>query len=251
MKLALTLFFALAQLLCFAQNAALRIEPANVNKEVVVDELDENYQDITRVTVTNTSGRTIELMREEVAGKKPGNWAYGTFSQRTDAAPFVVPRSGEAATPVLLQPGETATFAVVLDSEGQAGTGTIGVIFTDARTPGVTLGTASFTTRIVRRAQTSASPPRNLTRRPTPTSVSLYPIPARERFFIEVPGGVKLGRVDVMSTLGKRVRSYQRPAGEQGYDIENLPDGMYMISIFDDRGKKLKTLRLLHRRFGA
>ena len=252
MKLAATFFFMLIHLLCFAQNGMLRIEPANVNKEVVVDDLDDSYQDITQVTVTNTSARTIELASEQIVGKKPTGWAYGTFSRRNEQDPYVVTPARNTTDPVTLRPGEAASFALVLDSDGRTGAGTVGIIFTDLRTPGVTMGTANFTTRIVRRGQGSATlTPRNTARRPTPTSVTIYPNPARENFNVEVPGGVRLGRVVVTNTLGKQVRDFARPAGKEGYDIENLPDGLYLVSIYDDRGKKLKTLRLLPRRFGA
>jgi len=57
--------------------------------------------------------------------------------------------------------------------------------------------------------------------------------------------------VEISNALGNRLRKYDRPDGKQGYDVENLPDGLYLISIYDDKGKKLKTLRLLHRQFGA
>lgn len=254
MRPAFTLLLVLAHLYCFAQQAALRIEPANVTKEVVVDDLEEGYQDITHITVTNTSERTLTVAPEQVTGKKPSDWTYGTYSRRNQSAPFVLPQNKEEAKqPVTLNPGESASFAVVLDSEGVTGQGTVGLIFTDRSLPGVTLGTANFTTRIVRRATAtnSAGSQINRPRRPIPTTVNLYPNPARERFFIEAPAGVRLGRIDVANALGKRLKSFDKPNGEEGYDIEKLPDGLYLISIYDDRGKKLKTLRLLHRRFGA
>lgn len=254
MKLNITLFLALISCFCFAQSAMLRIEPANVNKEVVVDDLDKSYQDITNVVVTNISDRTIDLSQEQIEGKRPNSWSYGTFSRRTETAPYVIPQTSAQSTgPIRIAPGESAFFSVVLSSAGQTGTGTVGVIFTDDSAPGVSLGTANFTTRIISRVETDASTSRpiNSTRRPNPTTVSLFPNPARERFFVEVPNGTKVGRVDVANTLGKRLLRFDQPTGKEGYDIEKLPDGLYLISIYDNRGKKLKTLRLLHRRFGA
>ena len=254
MKLALTLFFVLIQLFCFAQANDLRIEPANVTKEVVVDDLEKGYQDITNITVTNVSGHAIDLVRKQVVGKKPKLWDYGIYSRRNaGSSPFVVPENdNEADRPVRLGPGESAAYAVVLNSAGKVGQGSVGIIFADKNLPGVNLGTANFTTRIVRRNTTEnagGGVPR--IRRPVPTTVSLYPNPARERFFVEVPTGVRLGRVNVANTLGKQLKSFPKSNGKAGYDIEKLPDGLYLISIYDDRGKKLKTLRLLHRRFGA
>ena len=68
---------------------------------------------------------------------------------------------------------------------------------------------------------------------------------------MEAPPGTKLGRIEVSNTLGNRLKRFDRPAGKDGYDVEGLPDGLYLISIYDDKGKKLKTLRLLHRQYGA
>ncbi len=245
MKPGFTLLTLLLSLCCFAQSGALRIEPANVNKEVVVDDMRDGYQDITNITVTNTSTRTISLAREQTVVSKPKDWDYGTFSRRTETAPFIVPRTdADQDKPIRLAPGERATFTVVLDSDGSTGTGSVDIGFTDASAPGVTLGSATFTTRIVRREASPVTPPK-------PTSVKLYPNPAREQFFIDVPPDVRLGRVDVSNALGKRLLRFNDAAGKDGYNIEKLPDGLYLISIFDDRGRKLKTLRLLHRRFGA
>ncbi|OAV42851.1 T9SS type A sorting domain-containing protein [Lewinella sp. 4G2] len=258
MKSIFTLLLLFVGTVCFAQTASLRIEPSNVTKEVVVDNFEDGYQDITNITVTNTGDKAVDLVPEQFAGKKPGRWNYGTFSRRNDATPFIVPRTAEEATkPVRIGPGESAQFAVVLNCGGQTGLGTVGVIFKDANVPGVNLGTANFTTRVSRKAETASTTGASSStsvpklRRPAPSRVNLYPNPARERFFVEVPGGVKVGRVDISNTVGKRVLRYDRPAGTTGYDIKDLPDGMYLISIFDDRGKRLKTLRLIHRRFGA
>ncbi|MEM9528475.1 MAG: hypothetical protein AAGA31_17815, partial [Bacteroidota bacterium] len=66
----------------FSQSSALRVEPSNVVKEVVVDDLEENYQDITNITVTNTSRRSIQLVPQQVVKNKPSAWRYGTFSRK-------------------------------------------------------------------------------------------------------------------------------------------------------------------------
>lgn len=225
-------------------NDGLRVEPAAIDKEIAVDNLDENFEDVTAVVVTNISGRTVSLARRTIDGRHPGVWRYTTLSPGRRGIPYVSDANADDR-PVTLATGESATFYVVLRPEGVAGSGTTELRFSDLTVPGTTLGSATLSTRISRTAtETEAQGP--------PTAVRLYPNPAVDRFFVEVPRGVDLGRVEVTNTLGRRIKRFERPSeGSDGYDISKLPDGLYLISIFDDSGKKLKTLRLLHRSFGA
>lgn len=246
----------------FAQPSSLRVEPANVVKEVVVDDLDGDYQDITTVTVTNTSRRDVQLVHRSTVKTAPRSWNYGIFSRRNQTTPYQMDQVDlDEGRPVLLGAGQSATFVLVLQPDGISGEGTVEVAFSDFNLPGKALATAAFSTKILRRPKVNATSPPDLgsesrisaapNTRPTPTTVRLYPNPAREKFFVEAPPGTKIGRVEVANTLGNRLRKFTRPPGAEGYDIENLPDGLYLVYIYDENGKKLKTLRLLHRRFGA
>jgi len=253
-------FFALLMALCtccYAQQNVLRVEPANVAKDVVVDDLDKDYQDITTITVTNNGSRTLQLIKKQVVIGKPRSWEYGTFSRRNQSSPYVISEANrDTGRPVTLRSGESANFQVVLEPGGVTGDGRVEVQFFDLSNPGKVLGKATVTAEIIQRSANGSSAANqqgsgNFSSRPVPTSVNLFPNPARERFFVEAPPGTRIGRVEISNALGNRLRKYDRPDGKQGYDVENLPDGLYLISIYDDKGKKLKTLRLLHRQFGA
>lgn len=251
----LALFLALSSV-AFAQSSDLRVEPASVVKDVVVDDLKKTYQDITPITVTNDSRRSIQLVREQVVIGKPEGWKYGTFSRRNRTSPYVITgKESEQEGPIKLGPGESVTFYVVLQPDGGTGDGRVEIRFSDLTLPGRVLAKAIVTSEISQRtgvgANSSAGSSMPELSRPAPTSVRLFPNPARERFFVEAPAGVRLGRVEIRNTLGSMLKQFDKPAGKDGYEVENLPDGLYMISIYDDRGKKLKTLRLLHRQFGA
>lgn len=257
MKLSfLALFLALCTC-CFAQQNVLRVEPANVAKDVVVDDLDKDYQDITTITVTNNGSKTMQLIKKQVVIGKPQSWKYGTFSYRNRNSPYVIAEANrDTGRPVALRPGESASFQVVLEPAGVTGDGRVEIQFFDTSAPGDMLGKATVTAEIIQRSGnnsngTTQSGNSNFSSRPVPTSVNLFPNPARERFFVEAPPGTKVGRVEISNALGNRLRKFDRPDGKDGYDVESLPDGLYLISIYDDKGKKLKTLRLLHRQFGA
>lgn|GEM_PF-1137150 len=255
MKSLLLSLLSVFSFVCYAQTSDLRVEPANVVKEVVVENLDKTYQDITTITVTNESLRTMQLVREQVIIGKPSVWRYGIFNRRTRNAPYQLSNSSpDAGDPILLSPGESMVFHVVLQPEGLAGDGRVEVRFTDLTVPGRLIGKAVIASEIVHR--TSVSPAPNSgggaeNSRPVPTTVRIYPNPARENFFVESPPGTRVGRIEISNALGNRLRKFNRPSGKEGYNVSDLPDGLYLISIYDKQGKKLKTLRLLHRQFGA
>ncbi len=69
------LLFALL-LCCFglslsAQGSVLRVEPARVKKEVEVNLLDREYEEISTVNITNTSGRPLRLRWDRQVVESP------------------------------------------------------------------------------------------------------------------------------------------------------------------------------------
>ncbi|WP_116125502.1 T9SS type A sorting domain-containing protein [Lewinella sp. IMCC34183] len=250
------LLLVLTCLACFSPlpaqgSGVLRVEPAQVTKEILVDNLEEEFEDVTSLVVTNNSGRTVQLARETVSRRQPRAWTYRSLDQSSRATPYVLTADEQQnGRRVTLGPGQSATFYVAVRPDGVAGTGVLDIRFTDVTFPGTVLGSATIETRVAQQTDPSVAPPATEVRS-FPTAVRLYPNPAAEKFFVEAPRGTRIGRVEVTNTLGRQLRSFKGEAGAEGYDIENLPDGLYLISIYDDSGKKVKTLRLLHREFGA
>ncbi|MGB3799810.1 MAG: T9SS type A sorting domain-containing protein [Lewinella sp.] len=249
MKLLLPLLLLLPCLGMTAQSTPpLRVEPAEINKVIRVDNIDEDFEDVSTVVVTNNSGRTVQLLRESVVQESPRSWSYSALDRVSRATPYVLSEDQQATgRQISLRPGQSATFFVVLRPDGVAGNGTAELRFSDLTFPGTVLATATINTTLTRQDSDTES----TDSRANPTTVRLYPNPATDRFYVETPRSVRLGRVEVTNTLGRRLKSFTAESGSDGFDIENLPDGLYLISIYDDSGKKLRTLRLLHRRFGA
>ncbi|MCP9237675.1 T9SS type A sorting domain-containing protein [Lewinella sp. JB7] len=226
----------------------LRVEPAEVSKEIVVDNLDEHFEDVTSIVVTNNSTRTIQLVREAVTGRQPRSWNYRTIDRVSRTTPYVLSESEQRNGRHLpLAPGQSATFYIILKPDGVTGKGITELRFSDLTIPGTVLASASVSTTLTQRP--TAQPEQDT--RPAPTTVRLYPNPAAEKFFVESPPTTRIGRVEVTNTLGRQILSFAGESGPEGYDIRKLPDGLYLISIYDEGGKKIKTLRLLHRQFGA
>lgn len=252
----LLLVLTLLSPLAAQTGSILRVEPAEVDKEILVDYLAEDFEDVTSLVVTNNSNRLVQLVQQTVRRPQPGNWNYTALDRLSRTAPYVFSQSEQQSSrQVPLASGQSATFYVVLRPDGVAGRGSTELRFSDLTVPGTVLATATVTTTITQReaaSNTQQLPPAvDDTARPNPTTLRLYPNPATERFFVESPRDVTLGRVEVTNTLGRKIKTFRAAEGTDGFDISKLPDGLYLISLFDDRGKKLKTLRLLHRQFGA
>ncbi len=233
------------------QSGVLRVEPAVVSKEIVVDNLDEDFEDVTSIVVTNNSGRTIELVRETVARRQPRAWTFQTLDRVSRATPFVNTESEQQnGRRITLGPGQSATFYVTLRPDGVTGSGSTELRFSDLTFPGAILATATVESSVVQRNAPPVAAASEAAR-PAPVTLRLYPNPASDNFFVEAPRNVRIGRVEVTNTLGRQIATFKGESGPQGYDIAELPNGLYLISVFDESGKKVKTLRLLHRQFGA
>ena len=237
-------FNLLATVAVLAQTVELSIEPAQVEKHIVVDDLDLDFEDISTIQLTNMSSTPLRLRYDKIIDLQPEGWE--TIVYRKEAGNRPGTNASESGV-FSLGAYESVEFYLILQPNGVPGAGRIRLPFVNANLPGRPLATAAFNLTVLNQSQADNDPSYG-GRRP---SLRVYPNPAVENFFVDFPPNKPFGRVEVYNTLGRRLRSFTEPAGEEGYNIEDLPEGLYLINIYDAAGMKLKTLRLLHRRFGA
>lgn len=246
--LLLTALLSIGTILLSAQSALI-IEPGIVRKQVTVNLLNNAYEEVARVSVRNTSGRTLRLRWNKVVVQQPAGWEsqicddYASYPP-TATTNYDLMRGINA--PVILAPGEAFDMYLHLFPYGKAGEATIEIPF---RLIGAAnndiIQRAIFHIRIEDENMVSSSPNNG---RITSTGIRIYPNPVDDRFYISnAPAG--LTRVDIVNSIGRKVRSFERPDPSAGFSVSDLPEGVYLVSLIDEKGRILRTLRMIRRGF--
>lgn len=248
MKQGLLLSLILMVVVSWGQaQTALRVEPSIVSKQVTIDLNDRNYEDVSKVTVRNTTDRILQLRWDRVVIQMPEGWEVNVCENLVSYPPFRKNTGvANAPAPIELAPGETFDLYLTVKPFGNNGEATIEVPLSLITNPSQPIQTASFNIRVDndRARGVEVSPARSVSSQPR-----LYPNPATDRFYVSLPRGVELGRIEVFNTLGRKVQTHERAGSSESFDISQLPEGVYLVTLYDANGKPLRTLRLLHRSF--
>jgi hypothetical protein len=251
MKKLLPLFLFFCCFGVLAAQSPLRVEPTEVRKDVTASLLNDAYEEVSNIVIRNISSRPLQIKWEEVVARQPAGWSISVCDEYGTYAPFSI--ANKTKRPISLGPGEATELYLHVQPNGRPGRAKIEVPLSVLTDPGKVLHTAVFDISIAGAEPTptpvTATPATTTPSRPAVKSRSpgIYPNPAVDRFYVQLPAGVELGRVEILNTLGRRVKSFEGSLDENGYKIDNLPEGIYLIGLYDSQGKVIKTLRLLHR----
>lgn len=75
------------------------------------------------------------------------------------------------------------------------------------------------------------------------TELSIYPNPAQD--FITV-NGTNISKIDIHDITGRRLKSFSHNPNAS-HDISTLRNGLYLVRVFDLKGKIVKSMRLSKR----
>lgn len=77
-----------------------------------------------------------------------------------------------------------------------------------------------------------------------PLELRIFPNPAIHYF--RISANKDIGQVRIINIIGKKVKIYEG-LDDRRYDIEDLPMGIYLIQVLDEKGKIITTRRLSKR----
>lgn len=241
MKQALLVFFILllyGQCLR-AQSDALEVYPAPWENTIEFD-LSNTY-DLTscRVRLKNNSRQTLNLRWEIIVDEAPQGWRFSVCDQNTcyfttnttnvdqyDRIPYA---------PVIMTPGDTAKLELNVFPIGQAGSANVRINLYDLANPKVLLNTAYYFVTVEGLTPLTEGEKNKL---------RIYPNPVSD--YLTITRNTFVKQLWISNVLGKRVRTFDTSFGNK-YDIADLPDGIYLVSMVDANLKVVKTVRISKR----
>lgn len=243
MKASLLFLFVLLSGFTLTAQQALNIEPATTRKQISISANDVSFEEVLKVEITNTSNQAIRLRWDKVIIYQPYSWETQVCDKQASYPPSVTsnydPIQGVIA-PVELAAGESFDLFLTVSPYNTSGQSKVEIIFRDLDHPEIYLGTATFQINLTN-SEDSANLA-NIGKR-----VKVYPNPVHDRFFLT--NAPRLSRLDIYNTLGRKIRTYDNPQPGDSFLAGDLPQGVYLLSLVDENGKVIRTLRLLRRDF--
>ena len=230
MKSLLSIIFLVFCVFSYAQ-VSIYVEP---NPSATHGEPDESDIEADAIIV-NDGGRELSLLwiRHEV--DKPDEW--DSWVCDNNLCYFAGVSACPVNNPVILPAGDTAILQMHVDPKGIDGCATIQIDLVTVDNPETVLdagifhfdvngGICNFSTGI---NEVDGS------------ELSILPNPTQDIFTIS--GRTDVERVEVYSVVGKLVRTYEDTSNNEFY-VGDMHKGMYLISMLNDKGQILKTVRL-------
>lgn len=226
MKQTLLTLFLIGVLSVLQAQVTVSFAPQRADIVAPADAVDVPSQ----VMLTNETDRTLRLQWQRDLSNLPADWqgwvcdpnrCYTTFTARNpDAAP------------VVLLPGESVPFSAHIRPNEVDGLGAFRVKLYEMERPGVPVAELKFEFTIQPVRQVSI---------PTSTEIRMYPNPTTDR--ITLANDYQVDEIHVYNIIGRKVKSFPRVEGKP-YDMRELPEGIYMVSLVSKEFGVLKTIRL-------
>lgn len=233
-------FLLLASLIfTFAQISAqeiLTINPTVIEKTFVEDLSNQGLDLEIHTRVTNNSEETIQLRWVRETMEKPEAWQTQVCDNNLCYGPNVStnydPSIG-ADMPVYMDPGSSFDLIFHVKPFGTPGYGEFVIPFYYYPNEDTSvLATATFQVTIESVTDVDEA---------TKAKLRVFPNPATD--YIELTNNDVVDRMVIYNLLGREVRNYNVINGRL-YEVADLPNGMYLVSLINEEEGILKTFRL-------
>ena len=234
--LLLVAFFAFA--CCLSAQGTLVVEPNPFDEDLQVNLADINAEPIANACVKNMTGQPINLRWERQIVNAPPEWEFRVcdinFCYSTASYTNVV-AGGMPNIPVELNNGDVSNLDLHVLPRGVAGCAEVKINLSDAATPSTIITTATYSVCV--NALTAV-------RESDKASIRVYPNPTSNFIALTRNGNVR--QLWISNILGKRVKTFHASLNGR-YDVSDMPDGIYLVSMVDLRGSIIKTVRISKR----
>ena len=183
-----------------------------------------------QVMLTNETTRTLRLQWRRDLSELPADWQGWVCDPNRCYTAFTA--KNPATAPVVLLPGESVPLSAHIRPNEVDGVGAFRIELYEVDRPQRTVAELSFEFTIRPIQRPSA---------PVSTEIRMYPNPSTGR--ITLTNDDQVDEIHVYNIIGRKVKSFPRVEGKP-YDVRELPEGIYMVSLVSKEFGVLKTIRL-------
>ncbi len=215
----------------------MSLQPNPVNKTFAVDLTDPTLDLELHATLKNETAQEIRLKWTRVVKNAPLDWDTQVCDNNFCYLPHINTNIDAALglnEPVVLAPGESFNLIFHVLPNSTPGEGAFELVFALASAPNTPIDTAFYTIPVSAITTSARFDVRK-------SDIRVFPNPATDYFELTNSAGVD--QLVIYNLLGRQVRNY-RVNGGQLYNVSDLPDGLYLVSMVSNRQGIVRTVRL-------
>ncbi len=213
-----------------------------VSSTMITESFSEDLSDLAlrlelKVDVINNSADTLKLKWERRVIQQPENWQTQGCDNNACYLPLVDSNYDEDTQlfePFVLPPDSNFVFTLYLLPNGQEGSGNFQLDFYKIDQLDSLLTTVDL-------SATVKSSVTNTYSQSELNHIYIFPNPVANYF--RITNDSKIDQVVIRNILGRRIRSFDAYSGAT-YNVFDLPQGIYLVSLLDDTNTVIKTMRL-------
>jgi Secretion system C-terminal sorting domain len=194
--------------------------------------------DSTEIRAKATFKNTSTVTKKFTWSRNVMNITTGWITQVCDSKGCWIPSVGTAPEQIELAPNATSNLDVYIRPEKKQGAATIEVkVFEVGNETNTVTGRYLFSTT-TRAKETNVSN----------ANIRIYPNPTIDYFQITEDDGID--KVVIYNIIGRQMRTY-KVTDNGKYNVNDLPEGLYIIRLLASNGSTVKTIRLSRTRLKA
>lgn len=240
MKQFLLFLFFLGSLCSLDAQRLIKVE-AITGRDILVEDISDISMEIAfTVRLTNLSHDTLEIKWDKKIFQQPEDWLTQVNDDNGIYLPNVTTNYGPipgTEVPLSILPGQSTEVSMNVLPLGTEGEGWYELSFAYADAPGYVLESIDF------RASTGSNASEYTTSK---ADIRVFPNPAT--FYFEITPNNLIDEIDIINIVGGKIRSFKYEHGQR-YSISNLPSGIYLVSLVNEKTGVIKTVRLVKRTF--
>ncbi|MEM6376897.1 MAG: T9SS type A sorting domain-containing protein [Bacteroidota bacterium] len=237
MKQTLPIFILLFFTTVLWGQSPISVSPTTYQGILTVDLTKDLLLQDPTVTITNTTDSVLALRWERFELNRPDAWETQVCDPNECYFPIVSSNVDTVLgldAPMIIQPNSSANISIYVNPNKTSGTGTFALDFALVSQPDSIIGTANFEVEVANLVVNTLDAIRQ-------QEVRVYPNPAIDYF--QLTETENIDRVAIVNLVGRQVGAFRVFPGAR-YDVNYLPDGMYLVSLINDDYGVVKTMRL-------